>query len=149
MITTRSPADAARRSCSYILRAAYKDSLGCHIQFFITFTVAHLSISTSAASRSFVFCCLFFDRPYTLFSMWSPSLYSSSLVLLLFAPIAHATMACDKGRWATQPGIALDLRFRANKSNGKVGPDDCTPGVFYDPWSDEAAPKVRLMGDST
>jgi len=102
--------------------------------------------------RGSAFLCLLFLilRPTVqAFSMRSPSLYSSSLVLLLSAPIALATMACDKGRWATQPGIALDLRFRANKSNGKVGPDDCTPGVFYDPWSDEAAPKVRLMGDST
>jgi hypothetical protein len=41
-----------------------------------------------------------------------------------------------------QPGIAIDLRFKTNKSEGKVNPDDCTPNVFYDPWSNEASPKV-------
>ena len=67
VITTRSPTDVARRSCSYILRSIYKGTLGCHVQFFIPFIVASLSISTSAAPRSFVFCFLFFDRPYKLF----------------------------------------------------------------------------------
>ena len=104
------------------------------------------SFFDTATSHSLLPYFFFFHLPYTLHAMRSLTIYSSVLFLLL-APTALATLVCGDNKYSADgkgPSIiVIDLRFQRNKNSDRVGPKQCTPNVYYDPWSKENAPKVR------